>query len=190
MLYLACISSICDCTSKKKCLPKCFHTGLRNLSSQSSLLNNLLATQAVVITTSFGFNDSKQDICIYGDIGYYDSININTSKYSPNIMGPFSYVPFMECNHAIISMKNKINGEIVINDSVINFNGGIGYIEKDYGCSFPKSYIWCQGNSFKNSDTSFMLSIANIPFKIFNFRFDFIIICPNINLQFAVISSG
>ena len=85
-------------------------------------------------------------------------------------MGLFSYVPFMECNHAIISMKNKINGEIVINDSVINFNAGIGYIEKDYGCSFPKSYIWCQGNNFKNCDASFMLSIANIPFKLFNFR--------------------
>ena len=25
-------------------------------------------------------NDINQDICIYGDIGYYDSININTMK--------------------------------------------------------------------------------------------------------------
>ena len=46
----------------------------------------------------------------------------------------------------------------------------LGYIEKDWGISFPKSYIWCQGNNFKNSSSSFMLSIANIPFKFFNFR--------------------
>ena len=46
----------------------------------------------------------------------------------------------------------------------------LGYIEKDWGISFPKSYIWCQGNNFKNSNASFMLSIADIPFKFFNFR--------------------
>lgn len=114
--------------------------------------------------------DSKQDIIINGDIGYYNSININTSRYSPNIMGPFSYIPFMECNHTIISMKNNINGYLNINNKFIDFNNGIGYIEKDYGCSFPKSYIWCQGNNFNNSDVSFMLSIADIPFKLFNFR--------------------
>ena len=46
----------------------------------------------------------------------------------------------------------------------------LGYIEKDWGISFPKSYIWCQGNNFKNSNSSFMLSIADIPFKCFNFK--------------------
>ncbi len=46
----------------------------------------------------------------------------------------------------------------------------LGYIEKDWGISFPKSYIWCQGNTFRNSSSSFMLSIANIPFKFLNFR--------------------
>ena len=46
----------------------------------------------------------------------------------------------------------------------------MGYIEKDWGCSFPKTYIWCQGNNFEKSNASFMLSIANVPFKMFNFR--------------------
>ena len=85
-------------------------------------------------------------------------------------MGPFSYIPFMECNHAILSMQSHIKGSININNNRINFNNGIGYTEKDWGCSFPKSYIWCQGNSFQNSNASFMLSIANIPFKLFSFR--------------------
>lgn len=85
-------------------------------------------------------------------------------------MGPFSYIPFMECNHAIMSMQNNITGSININDEVLDFNGGIGYIEKDWGTSFPKTYIWCQGNNFEKKNTSFMCSIADIPFKLFHFR--------------------
>lgn len=85
-------------------------------------------------------------------------------------MGPFSYIPFMECNHAIISMQNTINGCININDETIYFNNNKGYIEKDWGCSFPKSYIWCQGNNFQKTNASFMFSIADIPFKLFTFK--------------------
>lgn len=46
----------------------------------------------------------------------------------------------------------------------------IGYIEKDWGYSFPKSYIWCQGNNFKKRNASFMMSIADVPFKLFTFK--------------------
>ncbi|MBQ2836093.1 MAG: hypothetical protein IJE68_04600 [Clostridia bacterium] len=114
--------------------------------------------------------DEKQALKISGDVKYSNNKNINTSFMNPNIMGPFSYIPFMECNHAILSMKNNTNGAIKINNSIMNFEDDMGYIEKDWGCSFPKTYIWCQGNNFQNSNASFMLSIANVPFKMFNFR--------------------
>lgn len=114
--------------------------------------------------------DKNLNLSIYGDLEYSNSSNITTNWLSPNIMGIFSYVPYMECNHAIISMKNRINGNLSINGECINFNNGIGYIEKDWGYSFPKEYIWCQGNNFNNENVSFMLSIADIPFKIFSFR--------------------
>lgn len=114
--------------------------------------------------------DKTKKLKIKGDIIYSDTKNIDTSKY-PNIMGPFSYIPFMECNHAVLCMKAKTEGKLTINNKKVNFNNGIAYIEKDFGCSFPKSYIWCQGNNFKdNKNVSFMLSIADIPFKVFNFR--------------------
>lgn len=115
-------------------------------------------------------NIKEQNLNIYGEVKYSKGENINTNILAPNIMGPFSYIPFMECNHAILCMKNYASGSIKINSHDINFNNDIGYIEKDWGCSFPKSYIWCQGNNFKSSNASFMLSIANIPFKIFEFR--------------------
>lgn len=115
-------------------------------------------------------NDKKKNLSIYGDLEYTKSRNIATNWLSPNIMGIFSYIPYMECNHAIISMKNRIKGSLSVNNRDINFNNGIGYIEKDWGCSFPKEYIWCQGNNFDNKSVSFMLSIADIPFKVFSFR--------------------
>ena len=109
------------------------------------------------------------DLVLKGDILYSDSINIKKNIFNPNIMGPFSYIPFMECNHAILSMDSSINGRIVINGNEIDFINGNGYIEKDYGVSFPKSYVWLQGNSFKDSRISFMFSMADIPFMKFSF---------------------
>ena len=128
--------------------------------------NNIFSKEGI----SIDIKDINQNLVITGNIKYLNNININTNILSPNIMGPFSYVPFMECNHAILSMKNNATGIIKINNRKIEFNNDNGYIEKDWGCSFPKSYIWCQGNNFKNSNASFMLSIADIPFKLFNFR--------------------
>ena len=114
--------------------------------------------------------DLALNLNILGDLKYRESRNISRSLFSPNIMGIFSYIPFMECNHCILSMRNVVNGVIDINDRKLVFSNGVGYIEKDFGCSFPKSYVWLQGNCFKNSSSSFMLSIADIPFKLFNFR--------------------
>ena len=114
--------------------------------------------------------DDAQNLTVFGEIKYSNIKNISTNLLNPNIMGPFSYIPFMECNHAILNMKSRADGLIDINNNKISFDNGIGYIEKDWGCSFPKSYVWCQGNDFKNTNTSFMISIADIPFKVFNFR--------------------
>ncbi len=114
--------------------------------------------------------DDSQNLKIGGNIKYSNIKNIKTNIFKPNIMGPFSYIPYMECNHAILSMENNISGYIDINNKKIDFNNNNGYIEKDWGYSFPKSYIWCQGNNFQKSNASFMLSIADIPLKFVDFR--------------------
>lgn len=128
--------------------------------------NNTFSKEGILID----IKDEEQNLDIAGKIKYSNSKNINTNFLNPNIMGPFSYIPFMECNHAILSMKNETFGVVKINNTNINFNNGIGYIEKDWGCSFPKYYIWCQANNFKEKDVSFMLSVADIPFGLFSFR--------------------
>ena len=47
--------------------------------------------------------------------------------------------------------------------SQLTLNNGKGYIEKDWGTSFPEAWIWIQSNNFSNHDTSFTFSIAKIP---------------------------
>lgn len=83
--------------------------------------------------------------------------------YSPGIMGPYTFVPFMECYHGIVSMDHNISGSITVDGKEINFDKGKGYIEKDWGRSFPSAYIWMQSNHFSQPDTSLKLSVANIP---------------------------
>lgn len=128
--------------------------------------NNIFSKNGIHID----IKDDAQNLTVFGEIKYSNVKNIKTNFLNPNIMGPFSYIPFMECNHAILNMKSRADGLININNNEMRFDNDIGYMEKDWGCSFPKSYIWCQGNDFQNSDSSFMISIADIPFKVFNFR--------------------
>jgi hypothetical protein len=83
---------------------------------------------------------------------------------SPNIMGPFDFFPFMECNHHIYSLHHTVGGVVSVDNKEIIFNGGRGYCEGDRGMSFPKSYIWLQSNSFGADDSCISLSIADVPF--------------------------
>lgn len=83
--------------------------------------------------------------------------------YSPGIMGPYSFAPFMECYHGIVSMDHQINGELFLSGNRIDMDGGRGYMEKDWGRSFPSAYFWMQSNHFDEPGTSFKCSVAKIP---------------------------
>lgn len=108
-----------------------------------------------------------------------DGINININlpdfkcsgkieygKFTPlkyDIMGPFCILPNLECSHGILSLAHVINGSLSINGQETNFDNGYGYIEKDWGRSFPKEYTWLH---FRESGSlnSVMVSVADIPF--------------------------
>lgn len=110
----------------------------------------------------FNINFSSDDISVSGEIKYTNIEFFPKSILNPGIMGPFSFVPFMECYHSIVNMHSDIEGKLSINGNEIDFTGGYGYLEKDWGSSFPHSWIWIQSNHF-SSNASFMFSIANIP---------------------------
>lgn len=108
----------------------------------------------------------EKDLSIKGSIKYSDLVRLDG-----NIMGPFAlFSSRMQCNHGIISLRHRLSGEIIINDEVYNFDGGIGYIEKDWGSSFPKTYSWIQCNDFKSRICSIIASVADIPFMGKSFK--------------------
>jgi len=106
---------------------------------------------------------NSQNTSIYGEIDFTDIVPFPKRLLNPGIMGPYSFVPFMECHHGIINIHSRLKGFINYNGKHIDFNGGSGYVEKDWGKSFPHSWIWLQCNSFNTRDTSLMFSIASIP---------------------------
>lgn len=95
---------------------------------------------------------------------------IGSSALSPTIMGPFAYIPKMECYHGVTSMNHTLNGDLEINGRTVAFTGGKGYIEKDWGTKFPKNYVWLQSNHFEEADTSVFFSMAYIPFYVRDFQ--------------------
>lgn len=150
-----------------------------------SIGNNFFSLEKIKIDIQ------DKNISINGELYYDNHIKIERNFFSPNIIGPFSFFPFMECNHAILSMKHEITGFLIINDKKYDFNSGIGYIEKDWGSSFPTSYIWTQANNFQNKNASFFLSVATIPLSRFSFTgfiCDFIL--DNKEYRFATYNSS
>lgn len=115
-------------------------------------------------------NLKNDEYSLKGKINYSELTKIKTNFIQPNTMGFFAYLPFMECYHEIISMNHYINGKLLYNKQEIDFSNGKGYIEKDWGTSFPKEYIWLQANNFENKNASIMCSIASIPFMLSEFK--------------------
>jgi len=105
----------------------------------------------------------NEKINVSGNLYYHNLIKYPKTLFSPGIMGWYSFVPFMECKHGIVSVNHNITGQIAVDHKHIDFSGGKGYIEKDWGSSFPEAWIWCQANNFSERNTSLCFSIAKIP---------------------------
>lgn len=82
---------------------------------------------------------------------------------SPGIMGWYAYVPFMECFHGVVSLYHYVSGSLHLQGKDYTFLKAPGYIEKDWGTSFPSNWIWAQSSGFSLPNISCMLSVATIP---------------------------
>lgn len=81
----------------------------------------------------------------------------------PGVMGWYAFVPAMECYHGVLSMQHALTGALTVNGRLVDFGGGRGYWEKDWGTSFPAAWVWMQSNHFEAPETSFFCSVAKIP---------------------------
>jgi tocopherol cyclase len=103
------------------------------------------------------------DRSVKGRLDFLSPTGWRTRPWSPGVMGWFAFVPFMECNHGVISMDHEIRGTLSMDGRSVSFEGGRGYIEKDWGRSFPSDYVWMQSNHFGQAGTGLMVSVARIP---------------------------
>jgi tocopherol cyclase len=95
-------------------------------------------------------------------------INYSSLTHLPkDIMGPFLHLP-IPCKHGITSLHHHLSGYLVVDGKMIDFTGGVGYIESDYGSSFPQRYLWLQTNSFKQK-ASVMVAVATIELAVLKF---------------------
>ena len=90
---------------------------------------------------------------------------------SPGIMGWYGLVPFMECFHGIVSFGHGLSGTVEVEGTPVSFDGGRGYIEKDWGQAFPAGYVWLASNHLESHpDASLIASVAIIPWLRGSFR--------------------
>jgi hypothetical protein len=76
----------------------------------------------------------------------------------------------MECYHGVLSFDHPLEGELVLDGQRMDFGGGHGYIEKDWGQAFPEAWIWFQSNHFKGARACITASVAIIPWMKSAFR--------------------
>lgn len=86
--------------------------------------NNFFTKEQIILDLDNGLVD------IQGNLKNSQYTKLETTCYAPTIMGPFHYLPFLECNHAIISLRHHITGSLKVNNQKFQIIGD-GYIEKD-----------------------------------------------------------
>ena len=100
---------------------------------------------------------------ISGSLCYSDQTFFKARWFERGVMGWYGYVPFMQTYHGLLSLDHVVDGSLEIQGNQHEFSRGRGYIEKDWGESFPSSWIWMQTNGFQHPKTSLMVSVAVIP---------------------------
>lgn len=101
---------------------------------------------------------------VRGEAEFREQVPYPASPLCPGIMGPFAYLPVMECRHAVLCVRSGLAGWLEVSGERVQLSGGVGYMEKDWGGAFPDPYLWAQCGSFAGErDAAFFLSAARVP---------------------------
>jgi tocopherol cyclase len=103
------------------------------------------------------------DGAVVAEIGFGDWTPWPVTFLDPGIMGRYRFVPQMECYHGVLSMDHALSGIVAIDGEEVRYDGGRGYVEKDWGRSFPRAWGWAQCNSVATEGTALTFSVAHIP---------------------------
>jgi len=119
---------------------------------------------------SIKLNINNGDISLKGTLIFKNKYKWPDSILNPGSMGFYNYFTFMECYSQVCVVDGYIEGHLEINNKIIDFSEGKLYVEKNWGRSFPYSWIWIQSNSFLNSNASLTCSIGHVPVPLGSFR--------------------
>lgn len=129
-----------------------------HVEKERGMRNRVTLGRNVFCDTGIHLDTKEGDISLCGDIAFGA-----LSPIRGDIMGPFRFLPFLECSHTVISMLHTTEGSITVNGEHMSFDGGRGYTEGDRGSSFPRTYAWLHCIPDCTADDSVMLSVADIP---------------------------
>ena len=112
----------------------------------------------------------EQDLNIQGTVRLRGLVPWPSSLLAPGSMGRYNFLLGMQCYSQVSAMDVLLEGTLQVNGESIDFNGGRGYIEKNWGNAFPYSWIWVQANNFEKVPAAVSCSIGHIPLRFTSFR--------------------
>lgn len=133
------------------------------LESAKHMENGMEIDGNIFTTERIQLDLQEEKFALKGEVLFGHHKDLKQSFWKPGLMGPFKYLPFQESYHEVVSLQNTLTGSLTLNDKYLSFNEGKGYIEKDWGKSFPKVWLWAQCNHFKKYDMAIMIGVARLP---------------------------
>lgn len=82
-----------------------------------------------------------------------------------NSMGNFYLVPGLPCYHSVLQINSSVKGIVKINNELIHIARSSGYLEKNWGTSFPEKYFWMHAQDPINSTNQVLFSQAEMRWR-------------------------
>lgn len=111
--------------------------------------DNVLSTDAIDIK----MNELRMQLQLI------DNQRIDTLN---NSMGYAYYVPSLPCYHSVLNTSHGVSGSIVHKSKEYAIDNELGYLEKNWGTSFPDRYMWLHAVDPNNPEISLLFSCADI----------------------------
>jgi hypothetical protein len=111
--------------------------------------NNLLTTELIRIDI--------HDLRI--DLNLKSSQPFRTFK---NSMGYTYFIPNLPCYHSVLNTAQSVSGEIQYKGLCYTLDHEMGYLEKNWGTTFPENYFWVHAIDPNNPAISLLFSRAQI----------------------------
>lgn len=89
-------------------------------------------------------------------------MNNQVKQTFKNSMGYSYFLPNLPCYHSVLNTGHQVTGEIQQKEAGYVLNNDMGYLEKNWGTSFPESYIWLHAVDPHDSKVSMLFSLAEI----------------------------